>query len=222
MSAAFFTMSRSIRSQSFSRRLLPTSAARSDGNRTGACIIGRLAGPVACGRARITHRQRTVSFMRVHKTGGGSVSLSPVLVNAVCSSRSRTRVRWLWGAEELLIGVLPRGSSSRGPCSRARGEQGRRGMTLVIKYHRLPFPGRGSRPDWVRWRAGIWNFSSMEGTPARAGLLGKGGILSSGYGAHRVMTRLSGFSRHFGDNTRPNPGSPPSPGINYKYFCEFP
>src|SRR5215469_11958650 len=47
MSAAFFRISRSIRSRSFSRRKPAFSAARSDGDTTGACVIGRRAGPVA-------------------------------------------------------------------------------------------------------------------------------------------------------------------------------
>src|SRR5215469_10611826 len=47
MSAAFFRISRSIRSRSFLRRKPAFSAARSDGDRTGACVIGRRAGPVA-------------------------------------------------------------------------------------------------------------------------------------------------------------------------------
>src|SRR5215469_14153753 len=41
MSAAFFRISRSIRSRSFSRRKRAFSAARSDGDTTGACVIGR-------------------------------------------------------------------------------------------------------------------------------------------------------------------------------------
>src|SRR5581483_9248365 len=41
MSAAFFKMSRSIRSRSFSRRSRAFSAARSDGDGAGACVVGR-------------------------------------------------------------------------------------------------------------------------------------------------------------------------------------
>jgi hypothetical protein len=48
MSAAFVRMSRSIRSRSFSRLSRAFSEARSDGDGAGACVLGRLAGPVAC------------------------------------------------------------------------------------------------------------------------------------------------------------------------------
>jgi hypothetical protein len=61
MSAAFFRMSRSIRSRSFSRRSRATSETRSDGERTGACVTGRLAGPLACIENCFTHRRNTVS-----------------------------------------------------------------------------------------------------------------------------------------------------------------
>jgi len=47
MSAAFFRMSRSIRSRSFSRRSRAFSEARSDGDGAGACVVERLAAPVA-------------------------------------------------------------------------------------------------------------------------------------------------------------------------------
>jgi tetratricopeptide (TPR) repeat protein len=47
MSAAFFRISRSIRSRSFSRRKPAFSAARSAGGATGTCVIGRRAGLVS-------------------------------------------------------------------------------------------------------------------------------------------------------------------------------
>ena len=62
MSAAFFGISRSIRSRLFSRRkraFSAFSAARSDGDGTGASVIGRRAGPVAWPPSRITHRTDT-------------------------------------------------------------------------------------------------------------------------------------------------------------------
>jgi hypothetical protein len=62
MSAAFFRISRSIRSRSFSRRKRAFSAARSDGNAAGIYAIGRRAGPVVCPPSRITDRLSTVSF----------------------------------------------------------------------------------------------------------------------------------------------------------------
>ncbi len=54
-------MSRSIRRWSFSRRGRALSATRSDGNGAGACVRGRLAGPVACVPYCIIHRRKTVS-----------------------------------------------------------------------------------------------------------------------------------------------------------------
>ena len=47
MSATFFNISRSMRSRSFSRRNLAFSEARSDGDGGGACVMGRIAAPVA-------------------------------------------------------------------------------------------------------------------------------------------------------------------------------
>jgi putative transposase len=47
-------ISRSIRSRSFSRRKRAFSPARSDGDATGACVIGRRAGPVAWPPSRTT------------------------------------------------------------------------------------------------------------------------------------------------------------------------
>src|SRR5438270_2598446 len=61
MSAAFFRMSRSIRSRSFSRRRRATSETRSDGDGAGACVMGRLAVPVACAENCFTQRRNTVS-----------------------------------------------------------------------------------------------------------------------------------------------------------------
>ena len=54
-------MLRSIRSRSFSRRSRATSETRSDGEGTGACVMGRLAGPLACIENCFTHRRNTVS-----------------------------------------------------------------------------------------------------------------------------------------------------------------
>ena len=61
MSAAFFKMSRSIRSRSFSRRSRAFSATRSDGDGAAACVLGRLGVPVACTPNCIIHRRSTVS-----------------------------------------------------------------------------------------------------------------------------------------------------------------
>jgi hypothetical protein len=54
-------MSRSIRSRSFSRRRRMTSETRSDGDGAGACVMRRLAVPVACAENCFTHRRNTVS-----------------------------------------------------------------------------------------------------------------------------------------------------------------
>lgn len=61
MSAASFRISRSIRSRSFSRLSRAFSAARSDADGAGACVLGRLAAPVACAPNGIIHRRSTVS-----------------------------------------------------------------------------------------------------------------------------------------------------------------
>src|SRR5438045_356763 len=61
MSAAFFKISRSIRNRSFSRRRRATSETGSDGDGAGACVMGRLAVPVACVENCFIHRRNTVS-----------------------------------------------------------------------------------------------------------------------------------------------------------------
>jgi hypothetical protein len=61
MSAAFFKISRSIRSRSFSRRKRATSETRSDGDGAAACVMGRLVVQVACAENCFIHRRNTVS-----------------------------------------------------------------------------------------------------------------------------------------------------------------
>jgi hypothetical protein len=61
MSAAFFKISRSIRSRSFSRRERATLETRSDSDGAAVRMMGRLVVPVACAENCFMHRRNTVS-----------------------------------------------------------------------------------------------------------------------------------------------------------------
>src|SRR6516162_544405 len=150
MSAAFFRISRSIRSRSFSRRKGAFSAARSDGDGTGTCVIGRRAGPVAWPPSRITHRLSTVSL------SPNSVATLPIGKPLLITRSTASRLKTSGNTRRVvLMRHLPPGSKAWHRCPPNRGK-------ITARTRRFSFGATDlSAPGAV---AGKWTWSSPVST----------------------------------------------------------